>query len=90
MLQTIRIKKIQDNYRTNISEASPKDPANNPAKSNKNKGIRKFFQSISDLLFSNPFGIAEPKQLKFVCMNCGTEHKDRRCPNCGSGAVSVE
>ncbi|MGA7899778.1 MAG: hypothetical protein WA395_07645 [Nitrososphaeraceae archaeon] len=27
--------------------------------------------------------------LKFYCMNCGKEHKERTCPKCGSTAVSI-
>jgi hypothetical protein len=27
--------------------------------------------------------------LRFYCMNCGKEHKERVCPKCGSKAVRV-
>jgi hypothetical protein len=28
-------------------------------------------------------------QLKFYCMKCGKEHKERACPRCGSTAVTI-
>jgi len=81
ILQAFRIRKIQHFYQANTSDSSIKDI--------KNKRFRGFIQSISDTLFYNPYSIgSEP--LRFVCMNCKNEHKERRCPNCGSGAVKVE
>ena len=26
----------------------------------------------------------QPRPLKYYCMNCGNEHKENACPNCGS------
>ncbi len=81
ILQTHRIRKMQDNYQASISDSSTKNT--------KNKGYRGFIQSISDTLYKNPYSLgSEP--LRFVCMNCRYQHKERRCPICGSGAVKVE
>jgi hypothetical protein len=34
-----------------------------------------------------PFSIQNPQALEFHCMVCGTSHKNRECPKCGSRAV---
>ena len=44
----------------------------------------------SDTLFGNPYNLLGSKPLRFVCMNCRKQHNERKCPNCGSGAVKVE
>jgi hypothetical protein len=82
ILQTYRLKRMQDNYKSSIYEHSTKNA--------KNKGFRGFIESITDTLFSNPYDLLQSKPLRFVCMNCGKQHKERRCPRCGSGAVRVE
>lgn len=82
ILQTHRLKKMQDNYRAS------KPP--NSIKNTKNKEFRGFRESISNTLFGNSHNSLISQPLRFVCMNCKKEHKERRCPNCGSGAVRVE
>ncbi|VFJ13546.1 hypothetical protein [Candidatus Nitrosocosmicus franklandus] len=81
ILQTYRIKKLQHYYLTSTSDSSTRNT--------KNKGLRGFIHSISNSLFNDPYSLgSEP--LRFVCMNCRTQHNERRCPNCGSGAVKLE
>ena len=82
ILQTHRLRKMQDNYRAS------KPP--NSIKNTKSKGFRGFNESISNTLFGIPYDSLTSQPLRFVCMNCKKEHKERRCPNYGSGAVSVE
>lgn len=52
-------------------------------------GIRGLYRSISSGFSNN--GISENiynnNPIKFSCMNCGKEHKERKCPRCGSTAV---
>ncbi|WP_415311063.1 hypothetical protein [Candidatus Nitrosocosmicus sp. FF01] len=83
IVQTYRIKKIQDNYQASMYERTT-------IKNNKNKGFRAFIESLSNTLFNNPYSSLGAEPLRFVCMNCKKEHKERKCPNCGSGAVRVE
>ena len=45
------------------------------------KGIRGMFGSVSQ---SIPDNSHQYRALKYYCMNCGKEHKDVTCPNCGS------
>lgn len=73
---------MQDNYRAS------KPP--NSIKNTKNRGFRGFREFISNTLFGNSHNSLISQPLRFVCMNCKKEHKERRCPNCGSGAVRVE
>jgi hypothetical protein len=43
--------------------------------------------SIKDLLSSlipSTSGNDQSKPLKYYCMNCGKEHREVACPNCGS------
>ena len=56
-------------------------------------GIRGLCKSLSSTLYdgnrsSSPeeYGYS---QLKFYCMKCGMEHKERACPRCGSTAVTI-
>jgi hypothetical protein len=42
-------------------------------------GIRNLFGSFSSSISYN-----QSKQLKYYCMNCGKEHNEIACPNCGS------
>lgn len=72
---------MQYHYQADIYENSTKDT--------QDKGFRGFIQSISDTLFNNPYSLGSAP-LRFVCMNCKNQHKQRKCPNCGSGAVRVE
>ncbi|HEY7079539.1 MAG TPA: hypothetical protein VH500_07555 [Nitrososphaeraceae archaeon] len=51
-------------------------------------GIRGLYRSLSSGYGSNnvpenPYN----NPIKFLCMNCGNEHKERSCPSCGSTAV---
>jgi hypothetical protein len=41
-----------------------------------------FNESISDHIL----GFNHGKALNFCCMNCGSKHDKRECPNCGSKA----
>jgi hypothetical protein len=41
-----------------------------------------FNESISDYIL----GFNNGKALSFYCMNCGSKHDKRECPNCGSKA----
>jgi hypothetical protein len=57
-------------------------------KSGMKDGIRGLYKSISSGISSN--GMSEStynNPIKFSCMNCGKEHKERKCPRCGSTAV---
>jgi hypothetical protein len=42
-------------------------------------GIRNLFGSFSSSISGN-----QSMQLKYYCMNCGKEHREIACPNCGS------
>jgi hypothetical protein len=42
-------------------------------------GIRNLFGS-----FSSSISGTQSRQLKYYCMNCGKEHREIACPNCGS------
>ena len=57
-------------------------------KSGMKGGITGLYRSISSGFSSN--GVPENihhNPIKFLCMNCGKEHKERTCPMCGSTAV---
>jgi len=85
LLQTHRLKSIQKKHY--YSETNS-DKGNNKSK---DKGYsNRFFNSISNTLFGdNQFSPSGSNPLKFICMNCGKEHKDRACPSCGSTAVRL-
>jgi hypothetical protein len=82
ILQTSRLRKMQENYKSSKSV--------NFTKNTENKGLGGAIRSISDWLYNDPYGSFGPKPLRFVCMNCGKQHKERKCPSCGSGAVKIE
>ena len=82
ILQTCRMRNMQNKYLA----SEPK----NSMKNTKNRGFRGFRESISDTLFGNPYNSLISQPLRFVCMNCKKEHKERSCPKCGSRAVRVE
>ena len=42
-------------------------------------GIRDLFGSLS-----SPTSDNQSNPLKYYCMNCGKEHREIACPNCGS------
>jgi hypothetical protein len=47
---------------------------------------------IKDLfgyLFSSTSGNDQSRPLKYYCMNCGKEHREIACPNCGSKTKRV-
>src|SRR5919107_4779862 len=82
LLQTHRIKSIQKRY------SYPETNSDKGNNNTKDKGYsNKFFNSLSNTLFGdNQFSPNGFQFLKFICMNCGKEHKDRACPSCGSTA----
>jgi hypothetical protein len=43
-------------------------------------GIRDLFSSLSSSMSANN----QSRPLKYYCMNCGKEHREIACPNCGS------
>lgn len=43
-------------------------------------GIKDMFSSLSSPMSGNN----QSRPLKYCCMNCGKEHKETACPNCGS------
>jgi hypothetical protein len=43
-------------------------------------GIRDLFGSLSSSMSGND----QSRPLKYYCMNCGKEHREIACPNCGS------
>jgi hypothetical protein len=43
-------------------------------------GIKDLFGSFSSSMFRND----PSRPLKYYCMNCGIEHREIACPNCGS------
>jgi hypothetical protein len=47
-------------------------------------GIRDLFGSFSSSISGN-----QSRQLKYYCMNCGKEHNEIACPNCGSKMKKV-
>lgn len=49
-----------------------------------------FFNSLSASVYADPYTALGYRQVNFYCMDCGKEHKDRKCPNCGSMAVRAE
>jgi hypothetical protein len=56
-------------------------------------GVKELYKSLSSAFragnrFSGPAEYSY-SPLKFYCMNCGKEHKERACPRCGSTAVTV-
>jgi hypothetical protein len=53
--------------------------------------IRMRGMHLSAASFPNnlPFSIQNPQALEFHCMVCGTSHKNRECPKCGSKAVKA-
>ena len=56
-------------------------------------GIRGLYKSLFTTTHdSNGYSGPEEygySQLKFYCMKCGMEHKERACPRCGSTAVTI-
>jgi hypothetical protein len=51
------------------------------------RGFMKRYGGISrirDVLGSLSSGNDQRRPLKYYCMNCGKEHKEITCPNCGS------
>jgi hypothetical protein len=54
-------------------------------------GIKGWHKSISSSRSGPRWGTgingAAYQPLKFSCINCGNEHKENACPNCGSKAV---
>jgi hypothetical protein len=58
-------------------------------KSGVKDGIRGLYRSISSEFRSSGMSesIYNDNPIKFSCMNCGKEHKERKCPGCGSTAV---
>jgi hypothetical protein len=50
--------------------------------------MRKYLggKDIGGLFGSFPYSTTgkQPRPLKYYCMNCGKEHKEIACPNCGS------
>jgi hypothetical protein len=47
-------------------------------------GIKNLFGS-----FSSSMSVNQSRQLKYYCMNCGKEHNNIACPNCGSKMKQV-
>jgi hypothetical protein len=47
-------------------------------------GIRDLFGSFSSSMSGN-----QSRALKYYCMNCGKEHNEIACPNCGSKTKRV-
>ena len=47
-------------------------------------GIRDLFGSFSSSISGN-----QSRQLMYYCMNCGKEHNEIACPNCGSKMKKV-
>ncbi len=47
-------------------------------------GIRDLFGS-----FSSSMSDSQSRPLRYYCMNCGKEHNEIACPNCGSKAKRV-
>ena len=43
-------------------------------------GIKDMFRSLSSSMSCNN----QYRPLKYYCMNCGKEHREIACPNCGS------
>ena len=43
-------------------------------------------KDMRGLFGSSPFSVSDSQSrpLKYYCMNCGNEHKEIACPNCGS------
>ncbi|HEY7081931.1 MAG TPA: hypothetical protein VH500_19730 [Nitrososphaeraceae archaeon] len=56
-------------------------------------GIRGLYKSLFTTTHdSNGYSVPEEygySPLKFYCMKCGMEHKERACPRCGSTAVTI-
>ena len=51
-------------------------------------GIKGLYKSTSSgFSHGNMLGNIGYSPIKFICMNCGKEHKERTCPRCGSTAV---
>ena len=44
------------------------------------RGIKDMLGSLSSSMSNND----QQRPLKYYCMNCGNEHKEIACPNCGS------
>jgi rRNA maturation endonuclease Nob1 len=47
-------------------------------------GIKDVLNSMSSSMSAN-----NQKLLKYYCMNCGKEHREIACPNCGSKTKRV-
>jgi hypothetical protein len=83
IFQTCRFKSIRKRFYHTID-------SNQTDKETKNKGSNKFFRPFYNILFGgNQFPQFGPQPLKFICMNCGKEHSNRKCPVCGSTAVKL-
>lgn len=56
-------------------------------------GIRGLYKSLSSAIHDGNSSSSPTEYgyspLKFYCMNCGKEHKERACPKCGSTAVTI-
>jgi hypothetical protein len=52
-------------------------------------GIKGWYKSMSSSGFGPRWGTngSAYQPLKFSCINCGNEHKEIACPNCGSKGV---
>jgi hypothetical protein len=78
------------------SNASPNYNINKNTRNGKRKirdEIKRFFNPLSSYIkypyTTGLFGYYNAFPLRFYCMNCGREHKERACPRCGSKAVRV-
>lgn len=46
------------------------------------KSMKEFFKSLSSSASTSAYGGYNP--IKYYCMNCGKEHREFACPDCGS------
>ena len=46
------------------------------------KNMKEFFKSLSSSASPSAYGGYNP--IKYYCMNCGKEHREIACPDCGS------
>src|SRR5918995_4431255 len=46
------------------------------------KSMKEFFKSLSSSASPSAYGGYNP--IKYYCMNCGKEHREIACPDCGS------
>jgi DNA-directed RNA polymerase subunit RPC12/RpoP len=47
-------------------------------------GIKDMFSSFGSFSSSSMSRNGQSRPLKYYCMNCGKEHREITCPNCGS------